>query len=155
MPSKPSPTRLRYNKLIFAGLKALSWSKDGAQFQGLLQGAGASKKADGSFSMSSLGVAKLMMIFDALKKAGFKPKSKSAASGASDWRKPRIDKITAIWIQLHDEGVMFDRSEKAMMKFCAAITGKAKLQWVTSHDLNRCIEVLKDKAKHAGVKLRD
>jgi len=155
MANKPSPTRLRYNKLIFAGLKALSWSKDGAQFQGLLQGAGARQKPDGSFSLSSLEIGKLMAIYDELKKAGFKPKPKSAASRAAVSKQGQIKKIIAIWCALADAGVVRDRSEAAMTRWCAGITGKARLEWAYPQELIVCIESLKKWAKREKVNLSD
>ena len=84
----------------------------------------------------------------------FKPtKSKTSKASPSDWRAARIAKITALWCALADAGVVRGRGESAMVKWCARLTHKARLEWASSNDLNQCIEGLKDWAQREGVKL--
>jgi phage gp16-like protein len=87
-----------------------------------------------------------------LKRLGWTPRRR-AVHNATDWRRPRIAKITAIWCALADAGVVRNRSEQAMVTWCANITRKPKLEWASSVDLNRCVEGLKSWARREAVKL--
>ncbi|MBI3771431.1 MAG: regulatory protein GemA [Gammaproteobacteria bacterium] len=142
--------RHRYYTLLQVGRQQLGWDDD--VYRAFLAAHGA-KEQDGHVSATTMSIGALVAAVEAMKAKGFKPASKRSSGKTEDWRTARVNKIIAIWCQLADAGVMYDRSEKAMLKFCAAITGKARLEWASSPDLNRCIEVLKDKARHAGVTL--
>lgn len=85
---------------------------------------------------------------------GWQPRRR-AVRQSTDWRRPRIKKITALWCALADAGVVQNRSEASMVKWCAGITRKPKLEWADSDDLNRCIEGLKDWARRERVQLDD
>lgn len=145
--------RTQYYRLIHAGLKSLGWADDGAEYQGLLQRHGA-QVVDGRYSKSTLTIGGLMAVVDDMKRNGFKPiRSKPSPESSTDWRAARIAKITALWCTLADAGVVRERGEPAMVKWCARLTKKARLKWATSADLNQCIEGLKDWAQREGVKL--
>ena len=150
---KTNHQRTKYYRLIHAGLKSLGWAGDSAEYQGLLQRYGA-QVVDGRYSKSTLTIGGLMAVVDDMKRHGFKPtKSKTSKASPSDWRAARIAKITALWCALVDAGVVRGRGESAMVKWCARLTHKARLEWASSADLNRCIEGLKDWAQREGVKL--
>lgn len=107
---------------------------------------------NGKVSATTLDLAGLEAVLDELRAKGFKPRGR-AIHNATDWRKPRIAKITAIWCALADAGVVRDRGEAAMLKFCTRITRKARLEWARSEDLNNCIQALRAWARQAGVAL--
>jgi phage gp16-like protein len=89
-------------------------------------------------------------VLEHLKRLGFQPLRKRSAR-ADDWRAPRVAKIAALWRALAEAGVVRDRSERAMLKWCAGVTHKARLEWATGSDLNTCIEALKSWAAREAV----
>lgn len=114
-------------------------------YRELLHSHGASKK-DGKYSATTMSVAGLIQAVGEMRRKGFKPRA-----GGGDWRQPRIEKITALWITLADAGVVRDRSETAMTRWCSRITRKTRLEWATSYELNACIEGLKEWAQRERV----
>jgi len=104
--------------------------------------------------MDQLGLHKAV---EEMKRLGFKPICPSAPSAVADirnWRRPLVNKICAIWIAMHQAGVVNNRSEAAMITWCAKVTKKNHLQWMTKAELNQCIEGLKRWAKREKVTLR-
>lgn len=112
------------------------------------------KLVDDKYSATTLDIAGLINAMDEMKKRGFVPLSRGARSARNNtWRKPRIDKITALWCRLADAGVIHNRSDAGMQRYCMRITKKSKLEWASSDDLNACIESLKSMAHRERVKL--
>jgi len=112
---------------------------DDEQYRELLQRCGAKEK-NGKVSATTMTHAELNNAYTELKRLGFKPKQKNGA----DWRKPRIAKLNAMWISLADLGVVNNRSEDAMRTWCTHnVQGLNKLQWATSDQLNKAIEMMK------------
>lgn len=122
-------------------------------YRALLARHGATDK-DGRISASTMQPWQLDNALKEMKEKGFKPTG-STKRQATRWRKPRIDKITALWCALADAGVVRDRSEAAMLKWCARITRKARLEWANDNDFNACIEGLKSWAARERVKLEN
>ncbi len=143
--------RGRYYKLLPIGKRALNWDEETYRF--FLKEHGA-KEVKGKFSATTMDIGQLSQALEVMKKKGFKPQKKSSVSNISDWRKKRINKITAMWIALFEAGVIRDRSEKAMISWTATITKKARLEWASSEDLNACIEGLKTWSARERVALR-
>lgn len=143
-----APRRRRLYRLMEVGRKALGWDED--TWRAFLADHGA-QPVDGRPSRTTLSLAQLDACVADMKRLGFTPKRRQPPK--SDWRRPRIDKITAIWITLADAGVVRERSETAMRRWCAKQTGKARLEWCATEDLNRCIEALNDWARRERVKL--
>lgn len=138
--------------LLAVGKKQLGMDED--DYRLFLVKHGATKK-NGRVSASTMTIGQLETAIEAMKRAGFKPVRKSVVSSLSDWRVPRIKKITALWCTLADAGVVKSRNESSMQRWCAGITKKAKLEWATAQDLNNCIEGLKSWAAREHVKLDD
>jgi hypothetical protein len=143
--------RYRYYKLIHTGMKALGWEEDGSSYRECLRRNGA-KQVKGRLSKTTMSIPGLSAIVEDMKKCGFTPRSK--VSTFSEWRKPRIKKITALWCALADAGVVHNRGEVAMAKWCATVSGISRLNWATSADLNNCIEALKSWAARERVKIQ-
>lgn len=151
MSTKPD-TRNRFYKLLQVGKKQLCMDDD--VYRDFLALHGAQVK-NGRASASTMSLKQLFHALEAMKRAGFTPRAKAITDPQSDWRRPRINKIIALWCTLADAGVVKDRSEKAMNAWCMSITKKARLEWAASADLNACIEGLKKWAWREKVKLRD
>lgn len=146
--------RFRLYRLLAIGQKQLGWDDEFYRDVFLVKH-GATEKG-GRISASTLDLPGLEAALADMMRCGFVPKAKRGSVAAvSDWRKPRIKKITAVWCALADAGVVRNRTEAAMVKWCARITGKAKLQWARPDDLNNCIEALKGWALREGVELDD
>jgi phage gp16-like protein len=66
-------------------------------------------------------------------------------------------KIQALWITLHQAGVIYDGTDKALMSFCKRMTktkthpGKDHLRFCDGHEKYTIIEALKSMAKREGV----
>lgn len=151
MSNKPD-TRNRFYKLLQVGKKQLCMDDDA--YRDFLKLHGAQVK-NGRVSASTMSLKQLFQALQAMKRAGFVPRAKSITDPQSDWRRPRINKIIALWCTLADADVVKDRSEKAMNAWCQSITKKARLEWAESPDLNACIEGLKKWAWREKVKLRE
>lgn len=135
--------RERHYRLLQVGKRELGM--DDADYRELLRRNGAKEK-NGKYSATTMAVGELMQAVAEMRQKGFKPKK-----GNTTWRDPRIKKITAIWIALADAGVVRDRSEAAMIKWCSRITNKARLEWAGSNELNACVEGLKEWARREEV----
>lgn len=142
--SETKEKRGRYYTLLRLGHNDLmsnlcGW--DDEQYRELLQRCGATLK-NGKYSATTMNLKQLDDALNEIKRLGFKPK-KSKSSGAN-WRAPRIAKLNAMWIALADAGVVENRSEEAMHRWCQnQVPGLGKLQWATSQQLNKAIEMMK------------
>lgn len=146
MNAQAQQSRRRDLALIHIGAKAIGLDDDGYRL--LL------RKQFGVASSAQLDATGRARLIAHLKSKGFKPTQGGRAKVAK-WKRARVAKITALWCALHDAGVVRNRSEAAMVKWCARVTGKARLHWATTEDLNRCIEGLKDWAHREGVRIRE
>lgn len=145
--------RHRYYRLLQVGKKALHMADE--DYRALLSRHGASIKEDHP-SATTMSIPQLFSAVEDMKAKGFKPTARrGSVSRISNWRKGRIQKITALWCALADAGVVHSRSEASMVKWCAGITKKARLQWATSENLNACIEGLKAWAARENVRIDD
>ncbi|HEC12290.1 MAG TPA: regulatory protein GemA [Acidiferrobacteraceae bacterium] len=147
---KHSPQNRLYT-LLAVGKKDLGWDED--TYRDFLADHGASLKGD-KYSATTMSVSQLEVALHDMKKLGFKPRRKNKPVHISDWRKPRIAMLNGIWITMADAGVVHDRSEAALTKFCFKFTQVANLSWASSIGLNQAIEALKSWAHREGVKLR-
>lgn len=152
MNANKNDNRNRCYKLLQVGRRELGMDED--QYRLFLKAHGA-KEMNDHYSASTMSIGQLEMAIETMKKSGFKVKRKSVTDPNTDWRRPRIKKITAIWCALADAGIVRDRSEPAMQKWCFTLTKKARLEWATATELNDCIEGLKRWAWREKVKLRD
>lgn len=142
--------RQRLYKLLQVARRELRLTED--QYRTVLYANGA-KLVNDRWSATTMSLAQLEAALGQMKRLGFRPKA-ARVKRLSDWRQPRIAKLRALWIALAEAGVVRDRSEKALVRFCARHTGVAKLQWAGSQGLNRAIEALKDWARREHVEVR-
>lgn len=139
----------KYYTLLRVGKQQLNMDDDTYRY--FLEAHGATRK-NGRISATTMTTGELVAAVEDMKKLGFTPVRKSALS-TSNWRQPRIKKITALWCTLADAGVVTNRSEEAMQAFCKSVMKSDKLQWANPYDLNNCIEALKAMADRNGVEL--
>lgn len=145
-----NPNRNRLYALLQIGKKQLAM--DDETYRAFLASHGATEK-NGHISASTMGIGNLAKAVSDLEKKGFRPTRQSNVSRISNWRKPRINKIKALWFALADAGVVHERNEQAMEKFCLSLIKASRMEWSTSNDLNKCIEALKSWGKREGVSL--
>jgi len=148
--TRATDPRTRYYRLLAVGKRQLGMDEE--TYRAFLAAHGAGEVA-GRVSATAMDFGALVAAVEALRRQGFKPRRKTVADGHANWRAPRIAKITALWCALADAGAIRDRSERAMLKFCAGQTGTARIQWATGAGLNRCIEALKSWAGRERVTL--
>lgn len=141
--------RQRLYKLLNVARRELRLPED--QYRSVLYANGA-KLVDDKWSASTMSIPQLEAALEQLKRLGFKPKA-AKVKRFSDWRRPRIAKLRALWMALADAGVVRDRSDRALAKFCARHTGVAKPEWADSQGLNKAVEALKDWARREHVRL--
>ncbi len=92
-------------------------------------------------------------------KLGWKPKGAQKLPGMEIPADGQSKKIQALWINLHQAGVVKDGSDKALLGFVKRMTkhgtfpGKDHLRFCDSQDKHIVIEALKDWAKREHVPL--
>lgn len=149
--TKPTDPRQRFYTLLQVGKAQLGMGED--DYRAFLAGQGATAQA-GRVSATTLSVPQLAAAVEAMRALGFEPVSRrGSVARIGDWRRARVKKITALWCALADAGVVRDRSEAAMVKWCSGVTRVARLEWANSAQLNLCIEGLKRWADRERVKL--
>lgn len=90
-------------------------------------------------------------------KLGWKPKSAQKLPGMEIPADGQSKKIQALWITLHQAGVVKDGSDKALLAFVKRMTkrgtfpGKDHLRFCDGQDKHSIIEALKDWAKREEV----
>jgi len=145
--SRKKDDRVRLYKLLEVGRRELRMSDEA--FRQLLARHGA-KERDGHPSRKTMSLSQLAATVDEMCVKGFRPRPKGGAR-VSDWRAARVAKLRAMWIALADAGVVRDRSDKALIMFCARITGIARIEWLPSRKLSDCVTALRTWARREGV----
>lgn len=116
------------------------------------------KRVTGAESAADLSPQQLGSVLDELKAKGFtvrrpKPKAAPAAERAPARRQatsPAATKARALWISLHQLGVVRDSSEAALESFGRRQLGVDRLQWANGSQMYRLIEALKAMGERAG-----
>ena len=154
--------RQRFYTLLAVGRTELGW--DDEFYYGIfLPSVGAGKKADGRYSASTLSNTQLFSAVEALKAKGFKVKSRNgnraAAAAAEGAREARAvlaladdgqsRKIRALWLGLHDAGLVRNPSEESLLAYVKHQTGIDRLEWLSTGQASNLIERLKRWGKRA------
>lgn len=160
----PSEARIKAYKLLGIAKRELAKVRPGFRdedYRHILFMNGAKMK-DGEFSATTMSIGQLHMALKHCQDLGFRiskkvgretPKTKSK-SAERDWRAPRVAKLNALWISLADAGVINNRSEDAMKRYCMNnVPGLTRFEWITSAQLNRAIEMLKAAHRQRNLKL--
>lgn len=85
----------------------------------------------------------LVAVLNHFKLRGFQVRTRAADH-------PSARKARALWISLHQLGVVHNPSEKALEAFAARQLGCERMQWARQSDCFRLIEALKAMAERAG-----
>lgn len=108
---------------------------DDATYRGILQAA--VKKS----SSSEMTVPELEKTLEHMKRCGFKVRSKKSSIPLA--QDPESKKIRALWIFLHELGLVRNSSEAALAAYVKRITGVEALQWLNGQQAETMIESLK------------
>ncbi len=132
-----SAERLRLIKLIHVARRELekAGKMDEPTYRTMLQTAG------GADSTSKMGVPALMRVLEQAKKAGFKVRSK-----VSDRRQdtsPEARKVRALWLFLHELGVVKNPAESALATYVKRIAHVEDMHWADSRAMLKLIETMK------------
>lgn len=130
--------RARLIKLIHVGRRDLQLDED--VYRGIL-----SAKSGGKQSASECSVRELEAVLAHLKVAGFKirtskPKGEPSRALAQD---PESRKIRALWLFLHELGVVRNPSEDALAAYVRRVAGVDALQWISADQAGQLIETMK------------
>ncbi|MEQ8396446.1 regulatory protein GemA [Thalassobaculum sp.] len=140
--------RTRYAKIHIAR-KALGL--DDATYRALL-----ARMFKGRSSSTQLSIGQLDELVGYFKAQGFAASNKVVPRRAGQRPladDPQARKLRALWITLHQQGVIRDPSEAALAAWVKRTTGVAALQWLEIESGAKAIEGLKSMAARAGVEL--
>lgn len=105
-------------------------------------------------SAATLSHEQLEAALQGLKAEGWHSRPAGILSRCHRDRQGQWRKIIALWCTLADAGVVHDRSDAAMLTWCARHVNADRIEWADSHSLNRCIEGLKAWAERNGVEIQ-
>lgn len=108
------------------------------------------REKDGRISATTMSPSQLDAALHEMQVKGFRPRPKGGAQ-VTDWRAARVAKLRAMWIALAETGVVRDRSDVGLSRFCARITKVARLEWLNSRQLSDCVTALRTWAGREGV----
>lgn len=119
MTTKTDPRRAQLIKLIHVARRELQM--DEPTYRTVLQSAGKSE------SLSAMNVPAMEAVLKHLKKSGFKVRVKGKSRPLSTH--PSDSKARALWLFLHELGVVRDPSEAALARYVRRIGGTDDLRW--------------------------
>lgn len=123
-----SDNRTRLIKLIHVGRRELLLSDD--QYRGILEA------VTGKDTSSACNERQLDMVLAALKRHGFKPKSKASVAKGKRMSPAStgdiVDKLRAVWITMAQQGFVRDGSETALDSYVNRMLKTRKMGAVTS-----------------------
>ena len=103
-----------------------------------------------SKNLTPIQAARLLRHFQSM---GWAPKQQQSLPGMAIPGDGQSKKIQALWIILHQAGVVKDGTDRALLAFVKRMTGKDHLKWCDGQDKHKIIEALKDWAKREDVSL--
>jgi len=140
-PRSEIDNRKNYYTLLQVGKTDLGWGDE--FYYGIwLPMQGATLK-NGKYSASTLSIGQLCQAVETMKKSGFKVKhsnDKSARKLAGD---AQSQKIRALWLDMHNQGIVRNPSEASLAAYVKRLTGVEALQWLTTGQAGGVIEALK------------
>lgn len=132
--------RQRLIRLIHVAKRDLQLDDD--TYRAILQRVG------GKDSSSDLTVPDLEKVLEHMKRSGFKVRSKAKQPAPAKSSRPLAQdaeskKIRALWLFMHQIGVVKNPSEDALASYVKRITGVDALQWINGDQAETLIESLK------------
>lgn len=106
------------------------------------------QRVGGKDSSSDLTVPELEKVLEHMKRSGFKVRSKAKHLAPAKSSRPLAQdaeskKIRALWLFMHQIGVVKNPSEEALASYVKRITGVDALQWINGDQAETLIESLK------------
>ena len=95
------------------------------------------ENAAGRRSTKDMTDRELWRVVEALKKKGLVFESKVKPDG------PQAGLVRHLWLELKNEGVLRDASERALRSYVRRITGCDRMEWLNNRQMNTLIESLK------------
>jgi phage gp16-like protein len=108
------------------------------------------KRLTGYHSAGLCSAAELGVVLDEFKAKGWKPAVSRKAGKPKPADHPAAKKARALWISLHQLGVVRNAGEPALEAFAARQLGVEKMQWADQGKTYKLIEALKAMAERAG-----
>lgn len=114
------------------------------------------ERITGKRSAGDLNIAQLDAVLAEMMVNGWKPtvvaggRKASASTAPQRADHPAAGKARALWISLHQLGVVRDRRESALEAFAARQLGVDRLQWADQGQVYKLVEALKAMAERAG-----
>lgn len=108
------------------------------------------ERVTGRRSATELDDRQIGRVLDVLKGQGHDGRPARAGARARPANSPVARKARALWISLHQLGVVRDPSEKALEAFGRRQLGVERLNWARASEGHRLIEALKAMAERAG-----
>ncbi|WP_372072444.1 regulatory protein GemA [Tistrella mobilis] len=106
----------------------------------------------GSRSAAGASAADLGRVLDALRAAGWVPKSRRRKGDRRPAGSAQARKIRALWVSAHNLGITYDPSETGLGEWIERQTGISAMNWVDPATLAKVIEALKSWiAREGGV----
>lgn len=155
MQTKRQFDRIKHLQLLAIGKQKLGW--DDEFYRGIwLPQRGATKDGQGRYSATTLCNVQLWSAVEEMKRLGFKVKPKRNLNGAKPSHRKLADdaqskKIRALWLTLHNAGVVRDPSEASLCAYVKRQTGIEDLHWLSTSQASKVIEGLKQWAKRKDV----
>ncbi|MGZ5056446.1 MAG: gp16 family protein [Methylobacter sp.] len=140
-PRSETDNRKNYYTLLQVGKADLGW--DDEFYYGIwlpMQGA---TLIEGKYSATTMSIGQLSQAVEAMKRLGFKikhNKDKSARKLAGD---AQSKKIRALWLDMHNQGIVRNSSEASLNAYIKRLTGVDALQWLSTEQASGVIEALK------------
>jgi phage gp16-like protein len=140
-PHKSTDNRQHLIRLIHVAKRDLRMAED--VYRATLQRIG------GKESAADLSIPKLEAVLEHMKRCGFKVRSKAKPAPAKAKpsrplaRDPESKKIRALWLFLHQLGVVKNPSEEALAAYVKRLTGVDALQWIDGEQAEKLIETMK------------
>lgn len=133
-------------KLIHVAKRELTQKgmlRDDADYRLLLQSATASRPGllDGPDSTRQMDLAQLDQVLKAMRAKGFRLRLKPGTRPLDNDALAR--KLRALWLDLHNLGIVKNPAEEALAAFAKRHTGLDALQWATTEQLSALVEKLK------------
>lgn len=140
-PRTETDNRKNYYTLLQVGKTELGW--DDEFYYGIwLPMQGATLK-NGKYSASTLSIGQLCRAVETMKDLGFKVKHRNDKSSRKLADDAQSKLIRALWLQMHQQGIVRDPSEASLAAYVKRLTNVEALQWLDSQQASGVIEALK------------
>lgn len=103
----------------------------------------------GRYSAKTMTLEQLRQAVEHMVRLGFKIKSSNDKSSRKLAGDPQSTKIRALWLEMHNQGIVRNSSEASLNAYVKRLTGIEALQWLTTEQASGVIEALKRWQKRA------